>query len=357
MRLIDLTDDSSGLTAFVVIDHDLFPVSAGGTRMLPDVDVREIARLARAMTWKFAALQVPYAGAKAGIRFNGGDRAAVLLAFKRAIEPYRETFLAGPDMGTAPADFLEGNEDPSPLWAREHERLGMDDLATGFGVKAAAEAALAHVGRGLEGAAVAIEGFGKVGAGTACACARAGARLIGVSTLEGLLAEPEGLDFDELLTLRERHGDRLVEHGPRPPRPREELYQLDCDVLVPGARPDSITAPVAERLSCAVVAPAANIPYSAGAVDIFHKRGIVAVPDFIAKSGAVHLFDILAQDAEPSAAIAAIEKAVGELVTRTLRTSAERGITPLQAAFRDARGYLATETRAPRALLDELIPV
>src|SRR5579859_1195599 len=108
MRLIDLTDASSGLTAFVVIDHDLFPVSAGGTRMLPDVDVREIARLARAMTWKFAALHVPYAGAKAGIRFNGGDRAAALLAFKRALEPYRETFLAGPDMGTAPEDFLEG---------------------------------------------------------------------------------------------------------------------------------------------------------------------------------------------------------------------------------------------------------
>src|SRR2546425_1130915 len=144
MRVIELHDDGLALQAFVVVDHDLFPVSAGGTRMLPDVDVQEVARLARAMTWKFATCRVPYAG-------------------------------------------------------------------------------------------------GKAGAGTARACARAGARVIGISTVDGLLADPKGLDVEELLALRERHGDRLVEYGPQPVRPREALFELDCDVLVPGARPDSIT--------------------------------------------------------------------------------------------------------------------
>jgi glutamate dehydrogenase (NAD(P)+) len=357
MRVIDLTDDSCGLDAFVVIDHELFPVSAGGTRMLPDVDVDEVAHLARAMTWKFAALRVPYAGAKAGIRFDGGDREAVLIAYKRALEPYRDAFLPGPDMGTSPADFLEGDADPLPLWARTHEGLGMDDLATGHGVKAAAEAALAHLGRNLEGAAVAVEGFGKVGAGTARACVRSGARLVGVSTVFGLLADPEGLDVEGLLALRERYGDRLVEHGPRPPRPRQELFQLSCDVLVPGARPGSITVAVAKRLSCVVVAPAANIPYAVGAVKVLHRRGIVAIPDFLSNAGGVHLYDIVAQDAEPAAALAAIEKAVGASITRTLMASNEFGITPVEAAFRDARDYLAEATRASRPLLDELIPL
>jgi glutamate dehydrogenase (NAD(P)+) len=356
MRLIDLTDDRSGLEAFVVIDHDLFPVSAGGTRMLPDADVREIAHLARAMTWKFAALRVPYAGAKAGIRFDGGDRAALLVAFKRAIEPYGDAFLPGPDMGTSAADFLDGDEDSLPLYAQTHEGLGMVDLATGHGVKAAAEAALRHLGRSLEGATVAIEGFGKVGAGTARACVRAGAHLVGVSTVEGLLADAEGLDVEELLALRKRHGERLVEHGPRLPSPREELFQLDCDVLVPGARPDSITAAAAERLSCAVVAPAANIPYGAGALEVLHRRGIVAIPDFLSNAGGVHLYDIVAQDAEPAAALAAIEKAVGEAVARTLAMSNDLGTMPLEAAFRDARDYLAEATRAPGTVLDELIP-
>jgi glutamate dehydrogenase (NAD(P)+) len=356
MRVIDLTDRRSGLEAFVVIDHELFPVAVGGTRMLPDIDVQEVARLARAMTWKFAACHVPYAGAKAGLRFAEGERAALLEAYKQALEPHRSVFVSGPDMGTAPADFLRGDEDPLPLWAKTHEGLGMDDLATGHGVKAAAEAGLRHLGRTLEGARVAIEGFGKVGAGTARACARAGALVVAVSTADGLVADPIGLDVDELLALRDRHGDRFVEHGPRPPWPREELFQLGCDVLVPGARPDSITAAVADRLSCAVVAPAANIPYGEGAVDVLHRRGIVAVPDFLANAGGVHLYDTVLQDEEAEAALAIIEAAVGDSVARTLTVAGELGVTPLEAALRDARDYLAEATGAYGTLLDELIP-
>ena len=355
MPVIELRDVRSGLDAFVVIDHELFPVSAGGTRMLPDVELHEVARLARAMTWKFAGCRVPYAGAKAGIRFAGGDRAAVLAAYKRALEPYRDTFVTGLDMGTFPSDFLdECCEGPVPLWAQVHDGLGMDDLATGHGVKAAAEAALAHLGRTLEGAAVAVEGFGKVGAGTAHACARAGALLVGVSTVDGLLADPDGLDFEELLTLRERHGDQFVEHGPRSVRPREALFGLDCDVLVPGARPDSITPNVANRVRCAVVAPAANIPYSPGAVEVLDRRGILAVPDFVSNSGGVHLYETVGQEEEPESVLTVIEAAVGEAVARTLATSDKLGITPYAGAFREARNYLAEMTGSPSEVLDDL---
>ena len=252
MRVIELRDERHGLEAFVVVDHDQFPIAAGGTRMLPDVNIDEVARLARAMTWKFAVWHVPYAGAKAGVRFTGGARDEVLAAYRRALEPYREVFITGPDMGTSPADFAQALEDPLPLWAQSHEGVDMDDLATGHGVKAAAEAALVHSGRALAGAAIAIEGFGKVGAGMALASVRAGARVVGVSTVDGLLADPDGLDVDELFSLRERFGDALVTHGPVPVRPRGELFDLGCYVLVPGARPDSITREVAARLRCAV---------------------------------------------------------------------------------------------------------
>jgi glutamate dehydrogenase (NAD(P)+) len=236
VRRIELRDEAAGLDALIVIDHDLFPVSAGGTRMLPDVDAREVARLARAMTWKFAVCGVRYAGAKAGIRFEGGDRDAVLAAYRRALTPFRDVFLTGPDMGTRPSDFVTPDLVADlPLWARSHEGLGMDDLATGHGVKAAAGAALDHLGRGLEGATVAIEGFGKVGAGTARACARAGARVVAISTVHGLVTDPAGLDVEQLLELRGRFGDRLVENAAREARPREELFGLEVDVLVPGA--------------------------------------------------------------------------------------------------------------------------
>ena len=142
MRVIELRDERHGLEAFVVVDHDQFPMAAGGTRMLPDVNIDEVARLARAMTWKFAIWRVPYAGAKAGVRFAGGARDEVIAAYRRALEPYSDVFLTGPDMGTSAADFIAGLEGPPPLWAQTYEGVDMDDLATGHGVKAAAEAAL-----------------------------------------------------------------------------------------------------------------------------------------------------------------------------------------------------------------------
>jgi glutamate dehydrogenase (NAD(P)+) len=354
MRVIELAADE--LQAFVVIDHDHFPVSAGGTRMLADVDVAEVARLARAMTWKFATCRIPYAGAKAGVRFGGGDRAAMVAAYRHALEPYQGEFLTGPDMGTFPQDFLDGDEDPLPLWARTHEGLGMDDLATGHGVKAAAEAALAHLGRPLAGATVAIEGFGKVGAGAARAFERAGARVVGVSTVAGLVADAEGLSVEELIALRERHGDRLVEHAGTPARPREELFELECDVLVPGARPDTITLDVARGLRCAVVAPAANAPYHAGAIEVLRGRGIVAVPDFVANAGGVHLYVSVTDDDAPDTALAVIEGKIRDAVAQTLATADEHGITPLAAALRHGRAYFAEATGAPDEVLDELFP-
>jgi glutamate dehydrogenase (NAD(P)+) len=354
MRVVELVAERDGLDAFVVIDHDYFPVCAGGTRMLADVDVPEVARLARAMTWKFAACRIPYGGAKAGIRFAGGDRAGVLAAFRRALEPYREVFRTGPDMGTFPQDFLDGGEDPLPLWARTHERLGMDDLATGHGVKAAAEAALAHLGRPLVGARVAIEGFGKVGAGAARAFQRAGARVVGVSTAAGLLADPDGLSIEHLIARRNRYGDRIVEQAGTPARPREELFELPCDVLVPGARPDSITPEVAHRVRCAVIAPAANAPYHADAIEILRGRGIVAIPDFIANAGGVHLYVSVTDEATPDMVLALIEGKIREATAKTLATADQHAVSPLAAALRAGRAYFAQATGAPDQALDEL---
>ena len=203
------------------------------------------------------------------------------------------------------------------------------------------------------GAAIAIEGFGKVGAGMALASVRAGARIVGVSTVDGLLADPDGLDVDALFALRERFGDALVAHGPAPVRPREELFDLECDVLVPGARPDSITRDVAARLRCAVVAPGANVPYGPGAVEELYRRGIVAVPDFIANAGGIHLYTRVGEGASAPEALAQIEALIREGVDRTLTAADENGVTPLAAAFRAGREFLA-ESGAEDELLDEV---
>jgi glutamate dehydrogenase (NAD(P)+) len=354
-RVIEIRDEEIGLDAVIVVDHELFPVSAGGTRMAPDVTVEEVTRLARAMTWKFAACRVPYAGAKAGLRWDGeGDREALIAAYLEAIEPLAGVFQTGPDLGTDPLDYVAGDYSGElPIWARAHEGLGMDDLATGHGVKAAAEAALLHLGRPLEGAAVAIEGFGKVGAGTARACDRAGARIVGVSTVRGLVADPAGLHVEELLRLREEHGDALVEHAAVPARAREDLFGLECDVVVPGARPDSVTRRVAEALSCAVVAPGANAPYGAGAIEVMHRRGILAIPDFVANSGGVHLYENV-EGLAPRAALERIEQLVVEATTDILVAADQTGVSPMAAALAAGRDWLLEQFPDEQALIDEL---
>ena len=349
-RIIELTDEDAGLDAVVVIDHDLFPMSAGGTRMVADVTTEEVARLARAMTWKFAVAGVPYAGAKAGLRFDGGDRDALLRAYLERVAELRDFFLTGPDMGTNPEDFLplvEAGE--APMWARTHEGMGMDDLAVGHGIKGAAEAALARLGGSLDGAAVAIEGFGKAGAGTARACGRAGARIVAVSTLGGALIDPAGLHVDDLLALRDAYGDALVHNGPVPASPREELFAVECDVLVPGARPDVITVESVETLRCAAIVPVANIPYAPGAVEALHERGVVALPDFVTNAGGVHLYEAPeCKGDDPAACLAAVERLIHGTTERVLEAAEREAVTPTEAAMALAREFLRAAQASPR---------
>ncbi len=351
-RVIDLRDPAVGLDAVVVIDHELFETSAGGTRMVRDVTTDEVARLARAMTWKLAVCGVPYAGAKAGIRFGtgDGDRAAVLEAYLERVREWQDLFLTGPDMGTQPEDFLSLAPDgsPLPIWARTHEGMGMDDLAVGHGIKGAAAVALEQLDRTFEGASIAIEGFGKAGAGTARACARSAARIVAVSTIEGALVDPGGLDVDELLALRTRHGDGFVHHGPVPAQPREALFAVECDVLVPGARPHVITPDSVNVLRCAAVIPAANVPYAPGATEALAAYGILALPDFVTNAGGIHLYEAPECREDPARCLAGVERLVGETTRRVLAAAEADGVSPTQAALGIARAFLQTAQTSPR---------
>ncbi len=347
-RVIEIVEPAVGLDAIVVIDHELFATSAGGTRMVADVTTDEVARLARAMTWKLAVCGAPYAGAKAGIRFGGGDRAAVLGAYLERVREWQDFFLTGPDMGTQPEDFLalEPDGGPTPVWARTHEGMGMDDLAVGHGIKAATRVALERLGRTFEGARLAIEGFGKAGAGAARTCGRAGARVIAVSTIEGALVDPAGLDVDELLALRARHGDAFVHHGPVAARAREALFAVECDVLVPGARPHVLVPESVDELRCAAVVPVANIPYAPGAAEALAARGILALPDFVTNAGGIHLYEAPECREDPSSCLAAVERLVGETTRRVLAAADADGVTPTQAALGIARAFLAAAQAA-----------
>jgi glutamate dehydrogenase (NAD(P)+) len=313
---------------FVVFDLPGAPVSAGGTRLAPDVSVAEVALLARAMTYKFAALGEQVGGAKAGVRgdpADAADRAGLMARFCAEVRPLADAgrFLTGPDMGTAEEDF-------APL--REHRAapaaiaavvggVPFEDLLTGYGVAVAADTALdARWGWGWEGRSVAIEGFGKVGGGVAREVIRRGGRVAAVSTVAGCIADPTGLDVGLLLALRGAHGDACVAHYGLPVGPPGELFTaVDADVVVPGTRPGVIGGPAAESLppGVRVVAPAANAPYSAQGAGVLHQRGILALPDFVCNAGAVIGYRSAA-DATPDQVLAAAGARIAELILEAL---------------------------------------
>src|SRR2546429_3069787 len=144
---------------FVVFDLPGAPLSAGGTRLAPDVNVAEVAVLARSMTYKFAALGERVGGAKAGVRGDPADRAgraALMARFCAAVRPLTDAgrFLTGPDMGTAEEDFAPLRERRAAPAAIRAVVAGVpfEDLLTGYGVAGGAGAGPGGGGEGREGA-------------------------------------------------------------------------------------------------------------------------------------------------------------------------------------------------------------
>lgn len=211
--------------------------------------------------------------------------------------------------------------------------MPLDAYLTGLGVATAAETVLG----GLHGRTVAIEGFGKVGGATAVEMARRGARIVAFSTINGCVERKSGFDVKGLLELRAQYGDRLVEHLGTRVLPAAELFAVDADVLVPGARIGVIDESRARSLRALVVAPGSNVPYTARALEVLRQRNIPALADFVCNSGAT--IGYVTSDLQTAAeAVAAVEKRVRELT----RSSLEDAQGPLAGARRIAEAHLRT---------------
>lgn len=339
---------------FIVFDLPGAPVSAGGTRLAPDVTAAEVAMLARAMTYKFAALGADVGGAKAGVVGDPGDRpdrAARMARYCEEIRPLVESgrFLTGPDMGTFEEDFapLRRQRAAPAAISAVVDDIPFEDLLTGYGVAVAAEAGLRSLtGSGWPGRSAAIEGFGKVGGGVAREVTRRGGRVVALSTVAGSIEDPAGLDVERLFALRRIHGDDCIARYGLAVAPPARLFAARADVLVPGARPGALTGPVAQALAPAVrvIAPAANVPYTRQGADVLRRRGIAALPDFVCNAGAVIGYRS-AQSATPEEVLAAAASKITELITDAMN----HHDGPLAGACERAAGFLRTWWGEPPA--------
>ncbi|MFI6575889.1 Glu/Leu/Phe/Val dehydrogenase [Nocardiopsis sp. NPDC050513] len=349
-KIVTVSDTRTGMRGVLVIDNTARGMGKGGTRMSPTLTITEVARLARVMTWKWAAVDVFLGGAKAGIRFDpaSADKEAALRAFARALSSeVPEEYVFGLDMGLTEHDAAVVQDElgdrrtavgsPRELGGVPYDQWGV----TGYGVAEAAEEAVRHRGLDLRGARVVVQGFGAVGAAAAGRLHELGARVVAVSTAEGAVHAPDGLDVPALLRSRDEWGDALVHHvdGAELLRTGEELT-LPADVLVPAARQDVVDVGTARELSASVVVEGANLALTPKAQTILAERGVSVVPDFIANAGGV-VAAAYAMDArssvfpvEPDPIRAAVSERLRANTAQVLDESARDALTSHAAARR-----------------------
>jgi len=322
-----LVDPATGVAwGFVVVDNTRRGPALGGIRMAADLSLGEMRRLARVMTLKNSAAGLAFGGGKSGLRVDPvalfGHPECKREWISRFAEALFEldTYITAPDMGTDENDVQLIHDLYCRRLGTEHHLRGgasrpperggipIDGWAlTAHGLFAAARTLEQQLeGFSLAGARVVIQGFGNVGAPLAEKLARAGARIVGCSDVHAALWDPEGLALDELLAARAKAGG--LASYPRPvavrwlDERRDWLLEAPCDLLVPAARPDALTAKNADRIDCRVVLQGANSPASKTTeYYLENRRGILCLSDFIVNAGGVIGCAVeLKQTAEPA---------------------------------------------------------
>ena len=352
-KVLWLREPRVGLEGIVVVDNIACGPAIGGVRMAPDVTREEVGRLARAMTFKNAAAGLAHGGGKAGILADpaspGPRKEALVRTFARMIRELAE-YIPGPDMGTDETcmAWVQDEIGRAVGLPRVVGGIPLDEIgATGFGVAVAADVAAREAGLALEGARVAIEGFGAVGQHAARFLARRGVRLVAVSDSRGAVQNAAGLDI-EALVAHKRAGLPVSAFPKGRSLDRDELVAVPCEIWIPAARPDTLRADNVERLQAKMVLEGANIPATEAAEHWMHAHGILNVPDFVANAGGVICAAVEYHGGTEATAFSMIEEKIRANTLETLQRARRESILPREAATRMARSRLEEAMRYRR---------
>lgn len=337
-KIVHIHRPAVGLRAVVAVDNVACGPAIGGVRLAPDVSTEEAFRLARAMTLKNAAAGLPHGGAKSVIfgdpKMPVAEKERLVRAFACAIADITD-YIPGPDMGTDER-CMAWIKDENGRAAGLPPELGgipLDEIgATAYGLVSALEVAEALSYLTIDGATVAIQGFGSVGQHAARFLAEKGARLVAASDSGGTVVDAGGLDVAGLIALK-RAGGGVVEHGAGETGDRDAIIDVECDVWIPAARPDVIHASNVERLRTRVVAQGANIPLTEEAEAHLHANGVLVLPDFIANAGGVICASVEYHGGTRSGAFDAIAEKIGANTRAVLEGARASGRPPRPVAM------------------------
>ncbi len=276
----------------------------GGVRFHQDVTLSEVMALSAWMSIKNAAVNVPYGGAKGGIRVD--PRKLSMAELERVTRRYTSEIglIIGPTKDI-PAPDVNTNEQVM-AWMMDTYSMNIGETATGVvtgkpvdlggslgrreatgrGVYTVGVEAAQRIGLQIQGAAVAIQGFGNVGGVSARLFADAGARVVAVQDHAGTIYQARGLDVAALQAYARETGSVAGFPGAEV-MSKDAFWDVPCDIMIPAALEQQITADNAGRIQARMVIEGANGPTTPAADDILHERGVLVLPDVIANAGGV----------------------------------------------------------------------
>jgi len=276
----------------------------GGIRYHTDVNLGEVSALAMWMTWKCALMNLPFGGAKGGVRIDptGLSRRELQRLTRRYTSEIID--IIGPDKDIPAPDMGTDEQVMSWLMDTYNQQVGHTvpgvvtgkpvvlggslgrREATGRGLVYLVEAAAERTGLNLNGATAVVQGFGNVGSSTARFLEEDGTKILAVSDMTTGIYNPNGLSVQSLLDYTAEN--RFLEGYPEGDAiSNEDLLELECDVLAPAALQNQITSANADRVKCKILAEGANGPTTLEADEVLNENGVFILPDVLGNAGGV----------------------------------------------------------------------
>jgi len=277
----------------------------GGIRYHPQVTRDEVKALSGWMVYKCAAVNIPYGGGKGGIeidprQYSASEIERITRSFAKELRPIigEDRDIPAPDVNTGQREMnwikdtyetLENTTEPGVITGKAPESGGSAGRveATGRSVMLTAREAFDYLGKDIEGATVAVQGYGNAGSVAAKLIEDLGANIVAVSDSSGAVYNPDGLDARDAKAFKSETGSLTDYEGATEELTNEELLTMDVDLLVPAALENAIDGDLAGDVQADIVVEAANGPLTPNADDVLTDRDVAVFPDILANAGGV----------------------------------------------------------------------
>ena len=335
--------------------------SKGGVRYHQDVNIDEVKALSAWMSLKCAVANIPYGGAKGGIKVDPttltkGELERLTRRYTAMILPLigPERDIPAPDVGTNAEvmgwimdtySMFKGYAVPGVVTGKPVEMFGSlgRSAATGRGVTITVREILKKLGRPLEGTRVAVQGFGNVGGTAARLLHQLGLTVVAISDVSGGMYCPTGIDVAAVSKFLSENPGKLLKDFPLPAGAsrvsNNDVITCDTDILVPAALENQITADNANDIKASLVVEGANGPTSVEGDEILKKKGILVIPDILANSGGVicsyfeWVQNIQSLTWDEDEVNSTLEKAMIKAINQVWETSQEHNVSPRMGAY------------------------